>query len=196
MPAVQNLQQKPARMSIVTFDQWCEAIDTSFLPLAYTRQTRGCFHSNVSYARFGACAVADMDVDAHRVAREPRHAAASECGFLRKHLRQLSGQTPAVAQRGNEASLEARMWSIYDAAQPIASRWRIACRVLVLLVLQERAFVGWRQAAGQPGRPGVAGRARRVSRCRRWVPCRTTTCSKDTCWITGDRRCCRSLSFR
>ncbi|MGT2433597.1 helix-turn-helix domain-containing protein [Cupriavidus basilensis] len=154
MPAVQNLQQKPARMSIVTFDQWCEAIDTSFLPLAYTRQTRGCFHSNVSYARFGACAVADMDVDAHRVAREPRHAAASDAGFF-KIFWQLSGQS-RVAQRGNEASLEPGMWSIYDTAQPYSIEMADRCRVLVLLVPQERAF-GWRQAAASLGGRALRG---------------------------------------
>ncbi|WP_158001414.1 hypothetical protein [Cupriavidus basilensis] len=84
MPAAQHLQQTPARLTTVTFDQWREAIDTSFLPLDYSRQTRGGFHCHVSYARFGASAVADMDVDAHRVARESRHVAAPLAGARRR----------------------------------------------------------------------------------------------------------------
>ncbi|MGO4159138.1 helix-turn-helix domain-containing protein [Cupriavidus sp. YAF13] len=144
MPAVQSLPQNMTRTTNMTFDQWREAIDTRFLPLEYSRQARGPFHCNVSYARFGACAVADMEVDAHRVARERRHAVASDAGFF-KIFWQLSGRS-RVAQRGNEASLEPGMWSIYDTAQPYSIDMAERCRVLVLLVPQERAF-GWRQAA-------------------------------------------------
>jgi len=154
MPAAQHLQQTPARLTTVTFDQWREAIDTSFLPLDYSRQTRGGFHCHVSYARFGASAVADMDVDAHRVARESRHVAASDAGFF-KVFWQLSGRS-RVAQRGNEASLEPGMWSIYDTAQPYSIEMADRCRVLVLLVPQERAF-GWRQAATSLGGRALRG---------------------------------------
>ncbi|MDF3836727.1 helix-turn-helix domain-containing protein [Cupriavidus basilensis] len=154
MPAVQSLPQNMTRTTNMTFDQWREAIDTSFLPLEYSRQGRGPFHCKASYARFGACAVADMEVDAHRVAREPRHAAASDAGFF-KIFWQLSGRS-RVAQRGNEASLEPGMWSIYDTAQPYSIEMADRCRVLVLLVPQERAF-GWRQAAASLGGRALRG---------------------------------------
>ncbi|MGO4326033.1 helix-turn-helix domain-containing protein [Cupriavidus sp. 2TAF22] len=154
MPAVQCLPQISSRMNGLSFEQWRQAIDTSFLPLEYSRQGSGRFHCSFSYARFGACAVADLEVDAHRVAREPRHAAASDAGFF-KIFWQLNGHS-RVAQRGNEAALGAGMWSIYDTAQPYSIEMGERSRVLVLLVPQERAF-GWRDAAASLGGQALPG---------------------------------------
>lgn len=154
MPAVPSPPQTASRRNGLTFEQWREAIDTSFLPLAYSRQASGRFHCSFSYARFGACAVADLEVDAHRVAREPRHAAASDAGFF-KIFWQLSGHS-RVAQRNNAAELAAGMWSIYDTAQPYSIDMGERSRVLVLLVPQAHAF-GWRQAAANLGGQALPG---------------------------------------
>ncbi|WP_454726557.1 MULTISPECIES: helix-turn-helix domain-containing protein [Cupriavidus] len=154
MPAVPSPPQTASRRHGLTFEQWRETIDTSFLPLEYSRQPGGRFHCSFSYARFGACAVADLEVDAHRVSREPRHAAASDAGFF-KIFWQLSGHS-RVAQRNNAAELGAGMWSIYDTAQPYSIDMAERSRVLVLLVPQARAF-GWRQAAASLGGQALPG---------------------------------------
>jgi len=146
--------QHTARMTVSSFDQWREVIDTGFLPLDYARDSRGRFHCDVSYARFGACAVADMQVSAHRVARLARHAESSDAGFF-KVFWQLQGRS-RVAQRDNRAALDPGMWTIYDTAQPYSIELDDGARALVLLVPQAHAY-GWRGAATALGGKALRG---------------------------------------
>ncbi|WP_197524018.1 helix-turn-helix domain-containing protein [Cupriavidus sp. USMAHM13] len=136
------------RLTVSSFDQWREIIDTRFLPLDYARESHGRFHCEVSYARFGACAVADMQVSAHRVARLRRHAEDSDAGFF-KVFWQLHGRS-RVAQREHQAALDPGMWTLYDTAQPYSIELDDGARAMVLLVPQDQAY-GWRDAATAMG---------------------------------------------
>ena len=148
------------RLTVSSFDQWREIIDTRFLPLDYARESHGRFHCEVSYARFGACAVADMQVSAHRVACLRRHAEDSDAGFF-KVFWQLHGRS-RVAQREHRPRSIPACGPSTTLPSPTASNWTTAparwccwCRRTGLRLARRRHG---------DGRPGAARRGRRAHR--------------------------------
>lgn len=134
------IAQVPVEHVFRNRDEWHAGLRRHLMPLDCRVDDPHAFQCNAIVARLRGNTVAELRVDASRIARRAVEIDAADCGLV-KVLWQLAGRS-RVQQGPNRATLEVGSWTICDPGREYAIELEKGARFLLILVPRAQC-PGW-----------------------------------------------------